>query len=121
LRKEKETLFYCYNKNQLSADSMQEISVAGLKRWIAYGEGFALLDVREDWEHHAFNIGGTLISVNEIMQRRKEIPDNYPVVVYCEKGIRSQIAIQRLEALGYERLYNLKGGMAAWKREAENL
>ena len=95
---------------------MQEISVAGLKSWIEFAEGFALLDVREEWEHTAFNIGGQLIPLNEIVQRRQEIPLDFPVVVYCEKGIRSQIAIQRLEALGYERLYNLKGGMAAWKR-----
>jgi adenylyltransferase/sulfurtransferase len=96
---------------------MQEISVAGLKRWIGFGEGFAMIDVREEWEHAAFNIGGELIPVGELMQRRHEIPNDLPVVIYCEKGIRSQIAIQRLEAFGYERLYNLKGGMAAWKRE----
>lgn len=96
---------------------MQEISVAGLKRWIEFGESFAMVDVREAWEHTAFNIGGTLIPMDELMQRRAEIPQDYPVVMYCEKGIRSQIAIQRLAALGYERLYNLKGGMTAWKRE----
>ncbi len=98
---------------------MQEISVNGLKRWMACGEAFTLVDVREEWEHSAFNIGGTIIPVGEIMQRRDEIPQNSSVVVYCEKGIRSQIAIQRLEAFGYHRLYNLKGGMAAWKRQLE--
>ncbi len=94
---------------------MQEISVAGLKSWIEFGEGFGLIDVREEWEHAAFNIGGKLIPMGELMQRRGEIPPDYPVVVYCEKGIRSQLAIQRLEPLGYDRLYNLKGGMTAWK------
>lgn len=96
---------------------MQEISVAGLKRWIDFGEGFSLVDVREEWEHAAFNIGGTLIPLGELMQRRDEIPSDYPVVIYCEKGIRSQLAIQRLEAFGFHKLYNLTGGMTAWKRE----
>jgi len=36
-------------------------------------------------------------------------------VLYCEKGIRSSIAIQRLEASGFNNLYNLAGGMKAWK------
>lgn len=95
---------------------MQEISVNGLKRWMASGEAFTLVDVREEWEHQAFNIGGTLVPVGELMQRRDSIPKDTTVVVYCEKGIRSQIAIQRLQAHGYTRLYNLEGGMAAWKR-----
>lgn len=98
---------------------MQEISIAGLKRWIGHGDGFMLVDVREDWEHTAFNIGGLQIPLGELMQRRAEIPQDYPVVMYCEKGIRSQLAVQRLEAIGYNRLYNLKGGMTAWKRELE--
>ncbi len=99
---------------------MQEISVADLKRWIGFGEGFVLVDVREDREHAAFNIGGTLIPLGELMRRRDEIPKDGPTVVYCEKGVRSQIAIQRLEALGFERLYNLRGGMDAWKRDTGN-
>lgn len=99
---------------------MQEISVSGLKRWMAYGERFMLIDVREEWEHSAFNIGGVVIPVGAIMQRRDDIPQDSSVVVYCEKGVRSQIAIQRLEAYGYNRLYNLKGGMAAWKRELDH-
>jgi adenylyltransferase/sulfurtransferase len=51
------------------------------------------------------------------MLHTNEIPSDQPVVVYCKKGIRSQIAIQRLEEkLGLTNLINLKGGMDAWKR-----
>ena len=75
---------------------------------------FALVDVREEWEHTAFNIGGKNIPLGELIQRKTEIDPNRPVVVYCEKGVRSVIAIQRLGQHGFTSLYNLKGGMSAW-------
>jgi rhodanese-related sulfurtransferase len=77
-----------------------------------------LLDVREPLEHETFNIGGQLISLSDVMSNATSIPKNKPVVVYCKKGLRSQLAIQRLEdKFGFTNLINLKGGMEAWKRE----
>jgi rhodanese-related sulfurtransferase len=56
--------------------------------------------------------------MGEIPSRLSEIPRDKEVVLYCEKGIRSVIAIQRLETLGFTNLINLAGGMKAW-REAQ--
>jgi rhodanese-related sulfurtransferase len=76
-----------------------------------------LLDVRESYEHEEFNIGGQLIPLDEIMAHSQQIPRDKPVIVYCKKGIRSQIAIQRLQdKFGFSNLVNLKGGMEAWKK-----
>jgi rhodanese-related sulfurtransferase len=77
-----------------------------------------LLDVREVSEHEVFNIGGELIPLNEVMSNAAKIPKDTPVIVYCKKGIRSQLAIQRLEdKFGFTNLINLKGGIEAWKKE----
>src|SRR6478735_1151046 len=77
-----------------------------------------LLDVREPLEHESFNIGGELISLSDVMSNAASIPKNKPVVVYCKKGIRSQLAIQRLEdKFGFTNLINLKGGMDSWKKD----
>jgi rhodanese-related sulfurtransferase len=77
-----------------------------------------LLDVREPYEHAEFNIGGDLIPLDEIMSHSEQIPRDKPVIVYCKKGIRSQIAIQRLQdKFGFSNLVNLKGGLEAWKKE----
>jgi Rhodanese-related sulfurtransferase len=97
---------------------MKKITPAELKQWLAEHKPFKLIDVREAWEHAAYNIGGTLIPLGEIITRKKEIDNELPVIVYCEKGIRSVIAIQRLEALGFDKLYNLQGGMSEWKSQA---
>ncbi len=77
-----------------------------------------LLDVREPHEHTAFNIGGELIPLDDVMRSAANIPKDKPVIVYCKKGIRSQLAIQRLQdKFGFTNLINLTGGMEAWKRE----
>lgn len=94
---------------------MKELTAAELKDWIKEGRAFRLVDVREPYEHEAYNIGGALIPMGELMSRRGELAGGEPVVLYCEKGIRSVIAIQRLEAMGYGQLYNLRGGMAAYR------
>jgi adenylyltransferase/sulfurtransferase len=94
---------------------MQQITTQECRSWIEEQKNFTLIDVRETWEHDAFSIGGNNIPMGELMERKNEIPDNETVVVYCEKGIRSVIAIQRLESMGYTNLYNLAGGMYAWR------
>jgi rhodanese-related sulfurtransferase len=95
---------------------MQQLTPSQLKQWTDEGRDFVLVDVREEWEHEAYNIGGRLISMSELGARQQEIPRDKEVVVYCEKGIRSVIAIQRLEAAGYTNLFNLSGGMKGWRK-----
>ena len=97
---------------------MKSITVAALKEKIDKAEDFQLIDVREPYEHEEFNIGGQLISLNEITQHIDSIPTNKPVIIYCRKGIRSQIAIQRLqEKFPFINLINLIGGTEAWRKE----
>lgn len=95
---------------------MKKIEAAELREWLNANKQFVLIDVREEWEREAYNIGGVHMPVSELMERRNEIPREVDVVLYCEKGIRSSIVIQRLEQFGYDNLYNLSGGMAAWKK-----
>lgn len=91
---------------------MKELSWEEWKVLEQKGEPYALLDVREATEREAYNIGGIWIPLGEIMQRHTEIPQDVPVIVYCRKGIRSGIAIQRLEArFGWTHLFNLRGGL----------
>lgn len=95
---------------------MKQITVEELKYKLAQKSDVFLLDVREHFEHESFDIGGILIPLDEIMGRATEIPTDKPVVVYCHRGIRSQIAIQRLEGrFGITNLLNLQGGLEKWE------
>ncbi|MES2373179.1 MAG: rhodanese-like domain-containing protein [Bacteroidota bacterium] len=95
---------------------MREITSIDLHTQLQQQEIY-LLDVRESLEHEDFNIGGEWIPLGDLISQAASIPKDKPVIVYCKKGIRSQIAIQRLEEkFGFTNLVNLKGGMDAWKK-----
>ena len=97
---------------------MQEITVQELKEKLDNKEDFQLIDVREPYEHEDFNIGGELIPLNEIVQQAEKIALDKPVIIYCRKGIRSQVAIQRLQQkFAFTNLFNLIGGTEAWKKQ----
>ncbi len=100
---------------------MQEISPFSLQQKIINKEDFQLIDVREANEHAAFNIGGTLMPLSELMDHVEKISINKPVIIYCKKGIRSQIAIQRLEEkFKFTNLINLRGGTDSWIKENQS-
>ena len=89
-----------------------------LRRKLSNKEDIVLIDVREPFEHDEFNIGGTLIPIKNLTEHLANIDKTKPVILYCQKGIRSVIAIQRLQQkFGYDNLINLSGGMDAWKRD----
>ncbi len=96
---------------------MQHITATELQELIHKKVAIFLVDVREDFEHEYQNIGGSLFPLGEVVNHANSIPTNVPVIVYCKKGVRSQIAIQRLESkFGFTNLVNLDGGIEAWNR-----
>jgi adenylyltransferase/sulfurtransferase len=96
---------------------MKSITAKELAGLIDKNSDFQLVDVREPDEHEAFNIGGILIPLGEILQQAQKILTDKPVIFYCHKGIRSQVAIQRLQQkFQFTNLVNLIGGTAAWRK-----
>ena len=95
---------------------MNQLTSLELKEWMASGKDFLLVDIREDIEREAYHIGGDHIPMGDLVSRLDAMPKDKDIVLYCEKGIRSVIAIQRLEAFGFNNLFNLSGGMKAWKQ-----
>ena len=96
---------------------MQNILPKDLKHQLESNNALYVLDVREDWEYELFNIGGDLMPLGDLMAQVNRIPRDKPVVVVCRKGIRSRIAIQRLEEkYNFTNLVNLEGGLEAFRR-----
>lgn len=96
--------------------AIQKISFAEAKQRMDNGD-FVLLDVREEEEYRAGHASGAvLLPVGRIAAdtAAANIPDTgTAVLLYCRTGRRSQIAAQKLDALGYTRLYDL-GGLSGW-------
>ena len=97
---------------------MKEVSVQELKKMMDNNSDFVLIDVREQYEYDAANLGGLLIPLGSVIERHGEIPTDKPVVIHCRSGARSATAIRELEnRFGYTNLSNLKGGILAWQSE----
>lgn len=92
---------------------MESIDGSALQEWMQQGKEFLLLDVREPFEHEDRNIGGLNIPLGDISAACATLPRDKDIVVYCARGIRSVIAIQKMETKGLKRLFNLSGGIYA--------
>lgn len=99
---------------------MNELSVTELKKWMDEGEDFLLVDVREDLEYETGNINGLHIPMGTVLDRLAEIPTDRKVVIHCKSGGRSGNVVRYLtQEKGYTNLYNLNGGMMAWKAQID--
>jgi len=97
---------------------MKEVTVQELKALIDKKADFQLIDVREQHEFDEANLNGELIPMGEIIDQADRIARNKQVIIHCRSGKRSATVIQALEQqFGFDNLYNLKGGILAYKEE----
>ena len=74
-----------------------------------------LVDVRQPYEHKECRIPGSInIPSTEIENRYNEIQKDVKIIVYCRTAHRSGGACAILDKKGFEKVYNLVGGIAAW-------
>ncbi|MEE2055521.1 rhodanese-like domain-containing protein, partial [Nocardiopsis tropica] len=78
-----------------------------------------VLDVRNRTEHAAGHIPGSAqLSAGRILWHLDELPDDGPVVTYCQAGARNSVAASALRRAGYD-VVELDGsytGWTAWKQ-----
>src|SRR5579885_9167 len=80
--------------------------------------GTVLIDVREPDEWRQGHIANAIGISRGFLELRIEekVPDRKtPIIVQCASGTRSLLAARTLHELGYENIFNLKGGFNAWK------
>lgn len=81
-------------------------------------EDAVVLDVREESElqdGHIINAVHIPLSQISDKQGQLEKHKNRPIVVACRSGHRSGQACSTLKKAGFENVYNLSGGILAWK------
>ena len=75
-----------------------------------------IVDVREHWEYARDHIpNATLTPLGQIISRPQEAITADNVVFVCEVGQRSAVAAEMAAALGMQHVFNLEGGMQAWR------
>lgn len=79
-----------------------------------------VLDVRTPGENAEGRIAkSTLIPIDELPNRLAELPQDKekPILVYCAMGGRSARGASVLAQNGYKTVFNLEGGITAWRDE----
>jgi len=97
-------------KNLESIDSSQ---VAELLR----KKGLKVLDVRTPGEWKMGNIAGSVnidITSSDFADKVGKLNKSVPYLIYCRSGVKSMSAARYMSKLGFEEMYNLKGGYIAY-------
>ncbi len=106
--------YECWCKVHNENQAVKQISLEQLRQW-QLSESVTLVDVREEHERDSGHLGGLWIPFEELMRHEEMFRLSAKVVFYCSMGVRSYLAIQRLqERYGLTNLYNLRGGLKAY-------
>ncbi len=91
-----------------------EITSSELAKMLENGN-VAVVDVRSRSEWEAAHMPGVPnVPLGYLTDRLGEISKDRDVVLHCQTGWRSAIGASLLQAHGYERVANLKGGIRSW-------
>ena len=100
--------------------TIKSVDAKTLNKWIKTGE-VLLIDVREPMECKIAKIAASEnIPLSQICLEDVALPKykNKKIVMQCRSGVRSMSACEKLEELDPSlELYNLAGGILAWKNQ----
>ena len=117
-------LFACKNTTQVSK------RVATISPGVAHNlilqqmnnSNFQLIDVRTSAEFSTGHIHGAK-NIDWISKKDQllTLNPNHTIVLYCQSGRRSQLAMNHLSKNGFNYLFNIDGGLYEWKRIVKSL
>jgi SulP family sulfate permease len=98
-----------YPERQLNVPEFED----GLRK---NGNQALLVDVRERAEYDLGHLAGAeLYPLRHIIEDAEKLPHDRTIFLICRSGRRSTRAMHWLIDLGFEDVYNLKGGLLSWK------
>lgn len=104
-------------QSQQTATGFQSISPAAAKQLIESRKDLMIIDVRSPEELKEGAIANSvLIPFWQILRGQHTLPKDKPLLLICAVGGRSYAVAQVLRRQGYRELYNLNGGIEAWKK-----
>jgi len=96
----------------------KDLSTAAFEQGILQ-ENIQLLDVRTKGEYEDGHIKDARLAdwteSQEFDQQVEKLDKTRPVYTYCHSGRRSRAAAAQLKRKGFKEVYNLNGGIKAWK------
>ncbi len=96
--------------------STKHVTASQLRDWTSQKDAPSILDVRFNKEWYAGHIQGAKhVEAGDLSEIENGLlQHDAPLVVHCQSGNRSTVAISILEQKGYKNLYALESGFDAW-------
>jgi adenylyltransferase/sulfurtransferase len=101
------------------SDKTKQINSQELNKKLISRDKIQLIDIRENGCLDYIE-GSVNIPMSGIEKNISHIKKNIDVVIYCDFGINSLITTNFLNDLGFNNVYNLAGGIEAWKNLNES-
>lgn len=109
---------FVFNCKGQSGDKINNISVEEMQS-LLNSKDIQLVDVRTPQEFNSGFIGNALnidYYSSTFEEDIKKLDKKKPIILYCKSGRRSLNGSEKLEAIGFIKVYNLLGGIDQWKK-----
>ncbi|HEU5057304.1 MAG TPA: Grx4 family monothiol glutaredoxin [Kofleriaceae bacterium] len=107
------------NPNKPAAGQVIPIAARDLAAKLQSGEIRELYDVRSPDEIRLAKIEGARPLDAAALEHLETLDRSTPIALYCHHGMRSRSAGQKMAELGFQKVYNLTGGIDAWSQDVD--
>lgn len=100
-----------------TSSSLVNITPLKFKTYLDKNEG-RLIDLRTQGEHDAERIKDSKVVdyyASDFVDQLKQLDKKEVYLIYCNSGNRSGATLALMEQMGFEKVYNLEGGIQAWQ------
>jgi len=98
---------------------VEQVSAKDLKTWRDRKDPITLVDVRTPGERQIASIDGSRLLDQGFHDELMTMDRQTVLVFQCHHGIRSQAAAEYFAGAGFQRVYNLSGGIEAWSQDVD--
>jgi rhodanese-related sulfurtransferase len=107
---------YFFYQTQQRSYAYGNVTVEEARKLITQNPTLKIVDVRLDTEFNESHIPGAInVCVCDPDNLLRDLSPNDEILVYCRNGLRSSAALDFLNEHGYSKVYNMVGGIVAWK------
>jgi len=105
------------SKTSRAASVFRTINSQEAQSLIGSRKDLLMVDLREASElKEGYISGSVLIPMSQLAKGSKSLPTDRPLLLICAVGGRSFAVGRYFSSKGYPEIYNLKGGVSAWKK-----
>lgn len=104
---------------ELQGNQIQNVDLNAFRQ-LLLSEDIQIVDVRGEGEYNSGHIeGADHVFLGTLTENLDKISHDKTVVVHCQAGDRSSIAVSLLQKHGFTNIKNYAGGMKEWKEAKE--